>query len=444
MNKDEIADYVQRHSSDFFDYLRFESISTQNKNLPETATWLVEQFKKLGAETATTWHDQGANPVVYASFKGKTDKTVLFYNHYDVQPAEPLDEWLTEPFEPTVKDGKIFGRGVCDDKGELISRLSVLKYYLKHGGLPVNVKFFVEGAEEIGSPKVKEYVEAHQEELASDVCIWEGGGKDENENFQITCGLKGVLSVDLVTETAARDIHSSLAVYAPNAAWRLIDALNSMRDENGKVLIDGFNDDVLELSPATKKLVDEMEFNAKKAVENAGINQPLVTDQPNYDLINGTTMTINGLSAGYEGAGVKTIVPKKAMAKLDFRLVPNQDPLKILELVKKHLQTHGFEDVQVTLNASVDPFRTDVTDSFVQLNQTVASQVYGDKVTLIPNTAGGGPASPFYDVLNDPVVMVGVHYAGSGPHAPNEHIREKDLVQGSVFLTLLLDEYSKS
>ncbi|GAP03093.1 acetylornithine deacetylase/succinyl-diaminopimelate desuccinylase-like protein [Fructobacillus pseudoficulneus] len=444
MNREKFDNYVNQHLTDYFPYLALESISTQNKNIPETAAWLQEQFDQLGATETEVWHDQGANPVVYAYFKGNSDKTVLFYNHYDVQPSDPLPEWHTDPFQATVKDDKIYARGICDDKGELISRLTVVKYFMENGGLPVNLKFFVEGAEEIGSPKVGDYVKAHQDKLTSDVCIWEGGGKDENEDFQITCGLKGIIAFDLEVTTAARDIHSSLAAYAPNAAWRLVQALNSMKSFDGDVLVDGFYDEVKELPAATQNVVQETTFNRQKAIENAGIKAELVSDQPEYDLVNGTTMTINGLSSGYQGAGVKTIIPKTASAKVDCRLVPDQDPDEIFDLVRKHLDRNGFNDIKLTKTASVQPFRTNLDDSFVKLAQSVANEVYGDHVALVPNMAGGGPAFPFYDVLNDAIIMVGVHYAGSGPHAPNEHIRIQDFVEGSAFMAELLEHYSRT
>lgn len=442
MVNNKIAEYVQNHITDFFDYLAFQSISTQNKGIPETTKWLVQQFKELGAEVAETWHDQGANPIVYASFKGKSDKTVLFYNHYDVQPPEPLSEWKSDPFSPTIREGKVFARGICDDKGELISRLTIIKYFMENGGLPVNIKFFVEGSEEIGSPKVDEYVSAHQKELASDVCIWEGGGKDENEDFQITCGLKGVIALDLEVKTAARDIHSSLATYAPNAAWRLVQALNSMKSISGKIEVAGFYDKVQELTPETQAVVDGTSFNANQAIQNAGIlTDKLVSNNPEYDLVNGTTMTINGLSSGYQGTGVKTIIPKSAAAKIDCRLVPDQDPDEIFELIREHLDQNGFKDIKITKTASVKPFRTNLTDPFIQLTKSVAEEVYQGKVALVPNMAGGGPAYPFYDVLKDPIVMVGIHYAGSGPHAPNENIRVQDFIDGSVYMAKLLTAY---
>ncbi|UQS86134.1 M20/M25/M40 family metallo-hydrolase (plasmid) [Nicoliella spurrieriana] len=443
MTEHTFYEYVKAHTTDFFDYIRFRSISAQNQEIPETADWLVQQFNALNAQQATKWNDQGGNPVVFAEFKGHSDKTILFYNHYDVQPPEPLAEWRSDPFEPTVNDGKIYARGICDDKGELMSRLTAIQYFQTHGGLPVNVKFFVEGGEEVGSPHIEDYVAAHREALSSDVCIWEGGGKDENDHFQITCGLKGIVDFDLSVTTADKDIHSSLAAYAPNAAWRLVQALASLRSPDGKVLVKGFYDDIEPLDDTTRAFISKMQFNAEKAANNVGLKRSLITDDPAYQLVNGATMTINGISSGYEGDGIKTIIPKAASAKADCRLAPGQDPEKVFDLISKQLVANGFTDVKLHYNIGEKPFRTNMNDPFVKLNERVAKSVYGNNVAVIPNTPGGGPAYPFYDVLHDPILMVGIHYAGSGPHAPNEHIRVTDYQQGTVFMMELLDAYGK-
>jgi acetylornithine deacetylase/succinyl-diaminopimelate desuccinylase-like protein len=328
---------------------------------------------------------------------------------------------------------------VCDDKGELMSRLTVVKYFNEHGGIPVNLKFFVEGEEEIGSPHVDQYVRAHADQLKADVCIWEGGGKDENENFQIVCGAKGIASFDLHVKTAAADLHSSLASYADNAAWRLVQALASLRTDDNRVAVDGFYDDIQTLTPTEQKATEKMDFDADKVRANYGLTRPFVYDNPREELVNGATMTINGLSAGYTGDGVKTIIPKEASAKLDCRLAPNQDPEKVAKLISQQLEKNGYGDVELHYNLGEAPARTNLDDPFVQLNYKVAADVYGQKkVRLIPNMPGGGPMKQFVESLHVPVVMVGIHYSGSHPHSPNENIRLSDYKQGTYFLTKLL------
>lgn len=441
LDRNEVEQYALDHWVDFQDYLKHPSISAQNKGIQETSDWLVATFKQLGAAKATKWEDQGGNPVVFAEFKGNSDYTVLFYNHYDVQPPEPLDEWHSDPFEPTEKNGKLVARGVCDDKGELMARLGVVKYFNEHGGLPVNLKFFVEGEEETGSRHVGLYVNAHQEELQADACIWEGGGKNSADHFEVVAGVRGIVSFDVHVKTADADIHSSLASYVPNAAWRLMDGLESLRDPHtGRITVKGFYDDIESLTPNEKAAVDEMDFDEESVKETYGLKQPLVTDHPREELVNGTTLTVNGLSSGYEGEGVKTIVPKEARAKLDCRLAPNQDPQKVMKLLQQQLAANGFSDFDVHLNVAEDAWRTPMEDPFVQQALATAKNVYGPMTKFVPNTAGGGPVRPFGETLHLPVVMVGIHYAKSGPHAPNEHIRLNDYAQGSYYLADFLQQ----
>lgn len=437
--EEKIAGFVTADLPNLFDYLRIPSISAQNKGIPETVTWIVDKFKALQADQVEIWHENPGNPVIFAEFKGQSSQTVLFYNHYDVQPPDPLVEWESDPFEPQIRDGKVFARGVCDDKGELMSRISLIAYFKQNGGLPVNLKFFIEGEEEIGSPHVDQYVQDHAAQLKADECIWEGGGKDEQDNFQITCGLKGIIDFQLEVTTAKKDLHSSLAVFADNAAWRLLAAIESLRAKNGKILVAGFYDDIAELDEATKKAITQMDFNAERIKANYGLLGSLLPNSSAEALINATTMTINGLSSGYQGKGSKTIIPSKAVAKLDCRLVPNQSPEKIGHLIAKQLKQNGFGDVKVILGQGEAPFRTPLDNKFVKLCKKVGDQVYGEQnCRLIPNMAGSGPAQQFGGRLNLPIVMVGIDYAGSGPHSPNEHIRIKDYQQGSYYVAQVL------
>ena len=441
LDRNEVEQYALDHWQDFAEYLKHSSISSQNKGINETSDWLVQTFKKLGAKTATKWHDQGGNPVVFAEFTGNSDYTVLFYNHYDVQPPEPLAEWKSDPFTPTEKDGKLFARGVCDDKGELMARLGVVQYFNEHGGLPVNLKFFVEGEEETGSRHVSLYVDAYQDELQADACIWEGGGKNSADHFEVLAGARGIVSFDVSVQTADADIHSSLASYVPNAAWRLLDGLESLRDpQTGEITVQGYYDDIVSLSKDEQEAVANMDFDADSVTETYGLKRPLTTTHPRKELVNGTTLTINGLSAGYEGQGVKTIVPRQASAKLDCRLAPNQDPQKIMKLIEQQFTNNGFNDFKLHLNAAEDAWRTPMSDEFVQLALKTARIVYGPTTKYIPNTAGGGPVRPFGETLKLPIVMVGIHYAKSGPHAPNEHIRLTDYAEGSYYLAELLEQ----
>ncbi|WP_295730620.1 M20/M25/M40 family metallo-hydrolase [uncultured Limosilactobacillus sp.] len=436
-----VEQYALDHWTDFKEYLEHPSISAQNTGIQETSDYLVQTFKDLGATNVEKWKDQGGNPVVFAEFKGTADRTVLFYNHYDVQPPEPLTEWRSDPFKPTVNGNHLVARGVCDDKGELMARLGVVKYFQEHDGLPVNLKFFVEGEEETGSQHVEQYVKAHKNQLNADACIWEGGGKNSADHFEVIAGVRGIVSFDIKVKTADADIHSSLANYVPNAAWRLVEGLGSLRDpKNGRITVGGFYDDISPLTTGEKAAVKQMDFAQSTVKEAYGLKQPLITNHPREEIVNGTTLTINGLSSGYEGKGVKTIVPREARAKLDCRLAPNQAPKDIMDKLKQQLKANGYGDFEVKLNVAEDAWRTPMDDPFVQAALQTARVVYGPTTKYVPNTAGGGPVRPFGELLGLPVVMVGVHYAKSGPHAPNEHLRLSDYAEGSYYLVKLLTE----
>lgn len=445
MEKTTLEQFALDHLPQVQEYLTLPSVSAQNQGITETCAWLQQQFTDLGAQRVEQWTDQGGNPVLFVEFQGQSDRTVLFYNHYDVQPPEPLDEWKTPAFEPIIQDGRLIARGACDDKGELMCRLTVIKYFQDHGGLPCNLKFIIEGEEEIGSPHIAQYVTAHAADLKADVCIWEGGGKDENENFQIVCGAKGAVSFDLHVKTAAADLHSSLAVYADNAAWRLVQALASLKTPDNHIAVAGFYDDIRPLTAAEQAATQAMDFDEDKVRRNYDLQQPLITKDPKTELVNGTTLTINGLTAGYTGPGSKTIIPKEAHAKLDCRLVPNQDPHKIVHLIQQQLEHNGFGDVQVEYRLGEAAGRSNLEDPFIQMTKTIADQVYGaEQVKLIPNMPGAGPIKPFLDQLHTPIVLVGVRYAGSHPHSPNENIRLQDYQTGTYYLARVLATYGAS
>ncbi|WP_251547650.1 M20/M25/M40 family metallo-hydrolase [Limosilactobacillus caecicola] len=435
-----LKEYTFQHWQDFSDLLRFKTIAAQGIGIEATSNWLVEQFKQLGANTVEKWNDQGGNPVIFAEFSGKGDQTVLFYNHYDTQPAEPLDQWDTKPFEPTVIDDTLFARGASDDKGELIFRLTLLKYYQEHGGLPVNVKFYVEGEEEIGSSHVIKYTQAHEDQLQADAVVWEGGAKNAEGQLTITGGLRGISCLELSVTTANTDLHSSKASYAESAPWRLAKALASLRDDHSKkILIDGIYDDVDELTPAEQELIEQINFDPAKVAAAEGLTQPLLTKTPKRDLSNEPTINIEGITAGYQETGVKTVLPRFASAKLDFRLAPNQNPTRIPELVRQQLAKNGFADVKVKYLVGQPGYRSDVTHPFVKLVHRTAQTIYGqDGVEYIPNSFGAGPAYAFGRLLKLPVLSFGLGNANSHVHGANENIRLSDAVQTVTLLDQIL------
>ncbi|NLR08764.1 MULTISPECIES: M20/M25/M40 family metallo-hydrolase [Lactobacillaceae] len=428
-------------------YLSVETVAAKHLGIAETVSVIEQAFQDLGA-VVTVWRDiPGSNPFVFATLpagpNGNADKTLLFYNHYDVQPAEPLEEWDSAPFQLTEKDGRYVARGASDDKGELMVRLSAVKALQQTGGLPCNLKFVLEGEEEIGSPHIQPMTEKHAADLAADAIIWETGGKDADENFQVTCGVKGIVSFNVTTKSAESDLHSSLATFVDNAVWRLVQGLATLRGAKGEVLVDGLNEGVKPLTPTEQAAINDLPFNEAATRQNFGLKLPLLSDKPAEALVNRPSITINGISGGYEGDGLKTVLPKEARAQLDCRLVPGQDPRHVAELVQQQLNRNGFSDLHVSYNQGEPAFRSDLTDDFVQTAVATAHEVYGDAVKLVPNAGGSGPQAPFAEAVGAPIVSIGSTWAGSGAHAPNENVRVKDYAQATRYTARVLQNFSQ-
>jgi len=391
--------------------------------------------------------EQNDAPIIVAERKGKSNKTLLFYNHYDVQPPDPLELWQTPPFEAVLLDGKLFGRGANDNKGNITNRLLAIDAILDQmGDLPCNIKFLIEGEEETSSVQFESFVEGHTDLLDSDACIWEFGGVDHEDNPVQYLGLRGICYVQLEVVTANRDVHSGLGgSIFPNAAWRLIWALNTLKDKNEKIRIDGFYDDVIPPSDRDKELMAALPETADDFKERFGITSFVkgLTNGPELRIaeVFEPTCTICGLTSGYQGHGSKTSMPAKASAKIDFRLVPNQKPVKIFELIKSHLVYHGFEDIKIIYMGGESPARTDPDDDFIQLILSNAESVYGKPMRIVPMTGGSGPNAVIQDTLNIPIATIGIGYPGGAAHAPNENIRLDLYEKTAKFLVRIMDQF---
>ena len=423
------------------------SISAKKLGLRECADMVVAMLEKRGFDV--TLNETDGAPIVTAERKGCADRTLLFYNHYDVQPPEPLELWDSPAFEPEIRDGKLYGRGTSDDKGDLVNRLLVLDAILaQQDELPCNIKFLVEGEEEVSSKNLELFVYSHKEELKADACIWECGGVDHRGIPVQYLGLRGICYVELEVETANQDIHSGLGgSIFPNAAWRLVWALNSLKDEHENILIEGFYDDVLPLSEEEKAYFKALPDFAADYKKRYGIKRFLKGIKGGYamNLEENTrpTCTICGLTSGYQGKGSKTVMPAKASAKVDFRLVPDQTPEKILELLRAHLDRNGFEDIKVTALGGGRPSKTDVGHPFVRLVVDSAKDVYGAPMQITPITGGSGPNFIVEDALKVPIVSLGIGYMGAGAHSPNENIRIEDYLKSAKHLVRVLGEYGE-
>ncbi|MGP6140198.1 M20/M25/M40 family metallo-hydrolase [Jeotgalibaca sp. A127] len=441
---------AHKRMEEFEDYLRLESVSTANRQIPETVAYVKALIEKTGGEVQVL-DDLGGNPVIYGFFaaspQGNSERTLLFYNHYDVQPPEPLEEWLTEPFEPTVSDGVLYARGVSDNKANFMARLNALSVLREAGGFPCNVKFLLEGEEEIGSPNLGRYIEKYADLFKADACIWEAGSKDKYENYVVSAGMKGIAYFDLEVDTASIDIHSSMAAIVDNPAWRLIHALESMKNSNNEIVVEGFHDGIQPLSEKDKLAAATLPFEPDQVVEQYGLTGKFITDgtdvTPTEALAFYPTMTVCGFSSGYTGPGIKTVLPRSAKAKLDCRLVPGQSPEKVRDSVRRHLDEKGFEDVRLTMIAAEGAQRTSVEDPFIQTVVQTAQTVYGDKnpVIVSPSMAGTGPSELFEKYLHLPIAGVGAGWAHSGAHAPNENIRLEDFYENIAHMVTLMEVF---
>ncbi|MDP2976283.1 MAG: M20/M25/M40 family metallo-hydrolase [Anaerolineales bacterium] len=408
------------------------SVGAQNLGMKECAALVAGMLRKRGftAEIMPTGNkfSEGA-PVVLGERKGKSDKTLLFYNHYDVQPPEPLELWETPPFEPSLREGKLFGRGVSDDKGHILARLFAIDALLNElSELPCNVKFIIEGEEETSSLHLHDFMRQNKERLKADACIWEFGGVDHEETPVQYLGLRGICYVELSVESASTDVHSGLGgSIFPNAAWRLVWALNTLKGPDERIRIPGHYDNVKPPSARDRELMAALPEIANEYMTRYGLKNFVRGLTGGVELrlaeVFEPTCTICGLTSGYQGSGSKTVQPAQASAKVDFRLVPDQTPEEILAKLRAHLDAEGFEDVQIEYLGGEAPARTDPDDTFIELVVETAREVYGAPMQLVPLVGGSGPNAPFIHDLGLPVATAGLGYPDTRGHAPNENIR---------------------
>jgi acetylornithine deacetylase/succinyl-diaminopimelate desuccinylase-like protein len=444
--------YLEQNLQQSIDELKIlvaqPSVSAKRQGQPECAQLVAAALERRGFQVMV--HPTDGAPIVSAERKGISEKTLLFYDHYDVQPAEPLDLWETPPFEPTLKDGKLYGRGVSDNKGEIANRLYALDAILATmGALPCTVKFLIEGEEEVSSTNLETFVDSHRAELAADACIWEFGSVDFQDVPVQYLGLRGICYVELEVETAAMDVHSGVGgTIFPNAAWKLVWALSTLKNEKEEILIDGFYDGVLAPSKQDIDFIKALPDVAQDYKERYGVKEFLKGIQGGFELnleeVYKPSCTICGLTSGYQEKGSKTVLPARASAKIDFRLVPDQKPQQILDLLRKHLDSHGFEDIKITYLGGEAPSKTDASDPFIKLVVESAREVYGVPMQIVPITGGSGPNFIVQEALHIPIASLGVGYPGSGAHSPNENIRLHDYVRSAKHLVRVLTAMGES
>ena len=444
---DRVFQYIDAHRAEYVELLRGlcrqPSIAAQGIGLNETAGQVEALMAEAGIRARTIPVEGGA-PVVYGEVKGKSPRALLFYNHYDVQPPEPLEEWESEPFGAVIRDDRIYARGVADNKGNLLARVCAVDALLHaQGEIPATARFIVEGEEEIGSVHLPKFVREHPDLVAADACIWEAGYRDIQENIVLALGVKGICYVELEATGANRDLHSSVGTIVPNPAWRLVWALSTFKDRNERILIDGFYDGVLEPTDdemAQLRRIAPLRDEAAQ-LRSYGLDRYLL-GVSGVELLKRNlfqpTCTICGITSGYGGPGSKTVLPRRAVAKVDFRLVPNQRSEDILKKVKAHLAQHGFADIAVRALGNEEPAKTPLTADIVKVVSEAARRIYNREPLVFPTMAGTGPMHVLTGAQGIPTIGTGVGYANSNGHAPNENIRIADYIEGIKHIAMVL------
>lgn len=427
---------------DFFQFLEFKSVGTDpiyDNDTKQCAEWLANYLKEIGLETEI-W-PTSVQPVIFAKHceAGKDRPTILIYHHYDVQPVDPLDLWNTDPFTPTIRDGKVFARGAQDNKGQCFYSVTAMKALFELcKSLNFNLKVFIEGEEESGSRGTREVFKTKKKELKSDYLLVVDSGLPGPGVPAITLGTRGIITLEVVCRSANGDMHSGSfggIAYNPNRA--LATALASLWDAEGKVAIPHFYDDVEDLSPEELEIFD-LDFDEKRLKEEFGLK--VFCPEPGYTIGQSATIRptveINGMSGGYAGEGFKTVLPATANAKISCRLVPHQDPDKICANLKKHLMKHmpkGLE-VEITFDQGTEAFRSRHDSLIAKLVAKAYEEVLGEpcKHILI---GGSIPITVELARLSQAdTVLMGYGLDSDQIHAPNEHFDLKRFEQG--FLTM--------
>lgn len=419
----------ERYAAELHEFLRTPSVAAQGLGIEETASWVAARLERIGAEVQVI-RLPNASPVIYGAI-GSGARTLLIYDHYDVQPPEPLDLWTTPPFEPTLRDGKLYARGVADNKGNLLLRIQALESWLAtEGELPLRIKVVVEGEEEIGSVNLPAFCTQYADLLKADGCLWETGGRAPTEQPLVTCGAKGICYVELVARGANADLHSANATVVPNPAWRLTWALSTLKAPDERILIPGFYDRVRPPSEADLRAIETIPNDDDLLLGDFGIpaflNNLHGIERIKAHLFN-PTCTICGLDSGYQGPGSKTVLPSEARAKIDFRLVPDMDPQEIVQLLRAHLDANGFSDIEILEHGHEHAARSDINAAVVQAMVAASRETYGDEPIIYPTMAGTGPMYPLCAAFGTSVTSgCGTGYQGTRVHAPDENIRMDD------------------
>ena len=435
--EDHSASYVQELQS----LLREPSIITNTIGMTSTATLIEQIMLRMGCQVRqVTCGD--SKPFLYGEV-GAGPSTILFYNHYDVQPVEPLNEWEVGPFSAEVRDGYIFARGAADNKGNLYAALAAVETYRRvFGDLPFRVKFLFEGEEELGSSNMEQLARAEDGMFQADLCFWGSGVLDNSGHPYISFGLKGMAYIEMRCSTLRCDVHSAMAAIIDSPVWRLLNALTSLRDAWGHITIDGLDAHVLPVSAEDRERLVPSDFDLDYFRELYGVKEFLHSSDPRElmeRLFYYPSLNICGIRSGYTKSGTKTIMPREAWANVDLRLVPDLTPELVVSLLRAHLDARGFDDVELLLKCAIPGYRHQPSAEHMAQIRQASLETFHAEPSFLPMMAASGPMYHVCAPHRLPVLSFGVAHPGSHIHAPNENIRVHDFIQGIKFIGRVID-----
>jgi acetylornithine deacetylase/succinyl-diaminopimelate desuccinylase-like protein len=434
--------YVDRHGRSFAERLqalcRMPSVAARGTGMRAMAEAVEQVMQRVGVGTRSFRMGTGY-PVIYGECGGGP-QTFIVYGHYDVQPVGHLTDWSVGPFAATIIDGKLYARGAANSKGDLAARLAAVEVYQKTlGKLPVSLRFVIEGEDGLGSPSLYRFTTEHADLLAAQGCIWDEGYRDTKERPVISLGFKGITFLELRAHGARSDLHSKWGAIVPNPAWRLVQALATVTSPKGVITIDGFSSHIAPINDEDAEALKAIELDEaglKREFRIAGWVRSMKGSALVKEHIFGPTCTICGIQTGHTEAGAKTVLPSTAMARLDFRLVPDLSPTIVLALLRQHLDRRGFKDIEIIELGSAPLAKSSSKSSIARAVIDSVAEVYGIPPLVYPMDPSSGPVGAVCGVGTPPtpVASFGISYAGSNPHGPDENVRLDDFLQSIKFI----------
>jgi acetylornithine deacetylase/succinyl-diaminopimelate desuccinylase-like protein len=399
----------------------------------------VEQLMQRAGIGTRSFRMGSGYPIIYGEC-GSGPQSFVIYGHYDVQPVGQLTEWSTGPFAATILDGKLYARGAANSKGDLVARLAAVEAYQKtFGKLPVSLRFIVEGEDGLGSPSLYRFTNEHADLLVADGCIWDEGYRDTKESPVVSLGFKGISFLELRAHGARSDLHSKWGAIVPNPAWRLVQALATITSPKGVITIDGFSSHIAPISDEDAevlKVIELDEVGLKREFRINGWVRAMKGPTLVKEHIFGATCTICGIQTGHTEAGAKTVLPSTAMARLDFRLVPDLTSDIVVALLRQHLDVRGFKDIEIIELGNAPLAKSSAKSKVARAVIESTSEVYGIPALIYPMDPSSGPVGAVCGVTKPPtpVASFGTSYAGSNPHGPDENIRVDDFLRSIKFI----------